>query len=182
MPILTSVRGRLFVALLALAVVLLLAAACSSNGGGGGDKTPATGQTPAAGQTPTGGIAPQPERPATAQEVQEQAFTPTDGRIELGTRDNFFGKNHFQVTAGQTVTFVVRNTGNSPHTFTIAGVDGKFGTADDFDTGDITSGQESSLEVTLDTAGTYVFRCNEHPTEMWGETDVEAPQSSGGGY
>ena len=172
MPILTPVRGRLFVALPALAVVLLLAAGCSNDSGG--DKTPAGGETP------TGGIAPQPERPATAQEVQEQAFTPTDGRIELGTRDNFFGKNHFQVTAGQTVTFVVRNTGNNPHTFTIAGVDGKFGTADDFDTGNITGGQESSLEVTLDTAGTYVFRCNVHPTEMWGETDVEASQSSGG--
>jgi len=175
MPILTPVRGRLFVALPALAVVLLLAAACNGNDSGG-DKTPAGGETP------TGGIAPQPERPATAQEVQEQAFTPTDGRIELGTRDNFFGKNHFQVTAGQTVTFVVRNTGNTPHTFTVAGADGKFGTSDDVTTDDIAAGEEESLDVTLDSPGTYVFRCNVHPTEMWGEIDVGASQSSGGGY
>src|SRR3972149_7070967 len=50
MLILPPVRGRLFVALLALAAALLLAAGCSNDSGG--DKTPATGQTPAAGETP----------------------------------------------------------------------------------------------------------------------------------
>ena len=49
MPILTPVRGRLFVALLALAAALLLAAACNSSDGG--DKTPAAGQTPSGGAT-----------------------------------------------------------------------------------------------------------------------------------
>ena len=49
MPILTPVRGRLFVALLALAAALLLAAGCSNDSGG--DKTPAAGQTPSGAAT-----------------------------------------------------------------------------------------------------------------------------------
>ena len=159
-----------WIAFLLLGSILLVAAVACGGGGGGG--TPAA-KTPAAATPTAGGLQPQPKRPATAQEVQKQVFTPTDGVIEFGTRDNFFGKNHFQVSTGQTVTFKVRNTGQNPHTFTIAGADGKFGTSDDITTDNITAGEAESLDVTLTVPGTYVFRCEVHPTEMWGNIDSQ---------
>ncbi len=83
MPILTPVRGRLFVALLALAAALLLAAGCSNDSGG--DKTPAAGQTPATGQTPAAGQTPSGGATAEIKMVAGTAFDKDELRIPAGT-------------------------------------------------------------------------------------------------
>ena len=89
MPILTPVRGRLLVALLALAAALLLAAGCS-NDSGGGDKTPAAGQTPSGGVT------------AEIQMVPGTAFDRAELTIAAGvdvevSADNTDGTHNFSV-------------------------------------------------------------------------------------
>ncbi len=102
----TPVRGRLLVALLALAAALLLAAACSSSGS---DKTPVLGQTPAAGQTPAGDDG--YRTPATGQ-------TPAVGRTPIGgataeikmVAGTAFDKDELTIPADSQVTM----SSNSP--------------------------------------------------------------------
>lgn len=168
MSLLRSTPRPLWIAVL-LAVGLLVFAAC---GGDEEEGPPAGGGTPAGG-TPAGGLQPQPERPAGAQEVQEEAVAPINGVIEVSAQDNFFAKNHFEVGVGEAATFSVSNDGGSAHTFTLAGVDGEFGTEDDISTEVLSGGEQEDLQATLEISGTYVFRCNQHPTQMWGEVHVE---------
>ena len=80
------------------------------------------------------------------------------GRVRSATEstvtiaDFAFGPAELSVAAGTTVTFV--NNDSAPHT----------ATADDgsFDTGEIPPGE--SATVTLDTAGTFAYHCEIHPS------------------
>jgi|GEM_PF-3258544 len=152
-----------------LAAAFLVFVACEDKEGSPSTATPtATVIVPAGSQA---------QRPATAQEVQELVVSPTDSVIEVAVQDNAFTTNHFLVGVGESVNFKVTNNGNNPHTFTIAGLDGQFGTADDITTDNIAPGEEEDLPVILNVAGTYVFRCNIHTTQMWGQIDVGAAQA-----
>jgi len=153
-------------------------AAC---GGGGGPSATATPK-PTGTATAAATLGPQAQRPANAQEVQAEVVKPANGVIAVEAQDNNFTTNHFQVGVGEAVVFKVTNKGSNPHTFTIAGVDGQFGTADDITTDTLSSGKEEDLNVALDIAGTYVFRCNVHPTQMWGAIDVGSAGGASSGY
>lgn len=141
-----------------------------------GQKTAAGPATPAAGgstaPTPSAG---QAEKPAAAQEVQATFTEPASGVIETESKDNFFSLNNFQVKAGEEVSIKVKNSGSAPHNLRVAGVDGQFKTGDDFATTPdlITAGGSGELKMKLAQAGTYVFRCDFHPNDMWGQITTE---------
>lgn len=161
-----------------LAIGLLIFAACGEE-----EEGPISGQTPPAAATeipPGGGLAPQPEKPGTAQDIQAEVVEPSNGVIETAMGDNFFTKNNFKVTLGQSVTIRATNEGQAIHNLRIAAVDGEWNTADDFFTseGGDKPGDTGEFVFTPDVAGTYVFRCDFHPTEMWGQIVVESSPSS----
>ncbi len=141
-----------------------------------GQKTAASVATPGAGAgaapTPSAG---QPERPATAQEVQATFTEPANGVIETEAKDNLFSLNDFKVKAGEEVTIKVKNSGSAPHNLRVAGVDGQFKTADDLVTSPdlITAGNSGELKLKLAQAGTYVFHCDFHPNDMWGQITTQ---------
>ena len=143
MPILTPVRGRLFVALLALAAALLLAAGCSNDGGG--DKTPAAGQTPSGGAT------------AEIKMVAGTAFDKDELRIPAGTvveitADNTDGFHSFAVFESQDAA----ESGEDP----IA------------ETETCSAPCKRTVEVQL-SAGEHFFRCQVHTTAMTGTITAE---------
>jgi len=155
MPILTPVRGRLFVALLALAAALLLAAACSSSDGG--DKTPAAGQTAATGQTPAAGETPSGGATAEIQMVAGTAFSTDELRIPANTAveitaDNTDGFHSFQVFESQAAA----ENGEAPIAETEA----------------CGSPCKKTAQVTL-TPGEHFFRCGIHTTRMTGSIIAE---------
>lgn len=149
-----------------------------------GPLTSATcGQRAAAAPTPAGPPAPtpspgQPERPATAQTVSGEPEPPLDSIIETETQDNFFTRNNFRVALGQTVTIRVTNSGQNPHNFHVAGLDGQWDTDDDFVIPPLPdlllAGESGEGTFSLDQEATLVFRCDVHPTEMWGQITVSA--------
>ena len=144
MPILTPVRGRLFVALLALAAALLLAAGCSNDGGG--DKTPAAGRTPAAGQTPSGAAT------AEIKMVAGTAFDTDELTIPAGTA--------VEITADITDGF---------HSFAVYESEDAAQNGEDpvAETEACSSPCTKTVEVTL-AAGEHFFRCQVHTTAMTG--------------
>ena len=155
MPILTPVRGRLFVALLALAAALLLAAACSSSDGG--DKTPAAGQTAATGQTPAAGETPSGGATAEIQMVAGTAFSTDELRIPANTAveitaDNTDGFHSFQVFESQAAV----ENGEAPIAETEA----------------CSAPCKKTAQVTL-TPGEHFFRCGIHTTRMTGSIIAE---------
>jgi len=144
--------------------------------------TPPCGQLAAGGgAAPSGPPAPtpspgQPERPATAQAVSGEPEPPVNGVLETETRDNFFTNNNFGVALGQTVTIRVTDSGAAPHNLRVAGLDGEFDTSDDFAIAPspnfLFPGQSGEGIFTLDQEATLVFRCDVHPTLMWGQITV----------
>lgn len=143
--------------------------------------TPPCGQRPpapaaAAGPAPT--LSPgQPAIPPTAQPIQAQVTEPTDGVIQVPMRDNIFVVNNLKVKAGQEVTIRIINEGQNPHNLRVAGPDGQWGSGDDFavpaDGSFIQGGQQAEAVFTPYQPGVYSFRCDVHPTDMWGIITVE---------
>jgi len=167
MRIVTPVRGRLLVALLALAAALLLAVACSSSSGN--DKTPASGQTPAAGQTPAddGGYG-TGQTPAASQ-------TPGGGataeiKMVPGTA---FDKDELTIPAGTQVTISADNT-DGFHSFQVfesqAAADN--GEAPIAKTEPCSAPCKETVDVTL-AAGEHYFSCEVHPSVMTGTIIAE---------
>lgn len=138
---------------------------------------PLTGEqgVPPCGQLPvapaTAGGAGQPERPATAQEVQSEFVEPTDGVIETDSQDNFFTLNNFAMKVGESVTIRLTNPGTQLHNLRIAGLDGGWNTGD-FATAFLGNGEVGEFAFVLDAPATLVFRCDVHPTQMWGQITV----------
>ena len=157
MPILTPVRGRLLVALLALAAALLLAAGCSNDSGG--DKTPAAGQTPATGQTPSGGAT------AEIKAIEGTKWDTAELRIAADTA--------VEITADITAGF---------HAFAVFGSEAaaQGGEAPVAEAEACSAPCQQKVTVTL-AAGEHYFRCQIH-NSMNGVIVAEASQSSGGGY
>ena len=143
MPILTPVRGRLFVALLALAAALLLAAGCSNDSGG--DKTPAGGETPAGAATA--------EIKALAGTTfdTDELTIPAGTAVEI-TADITDGFHSFAVYESEDAA----QNGEDP----IA------------ETESCSAPCTDTVTVNL-AAGDYFFRCEVHPTQMTGTLTAE---------
>jgi len=163
MHIVIHLRGRLFVALLALAVVLLLAAACSSSDGG--DKTPAAGQSPATGQTPAAGQTPSGGATAEIKMVPGTAFD----------------KDELTIPADTQVTITADNTSGFHALAVFESEADADGGADPVAEAD-PCGAPCQQKITVNlAAGEHYFRCQIH-NSMNGVIVAEASQSSGGGY
>lgn len=140
--------------------------------------TPPCGQNPpaaaAAGPEPTASPG-QPSKPATAQRIESNVTQPQNGVIQVIARDNLFINNNLEVPAGQTVTIRLTNEGQQPHNLRVAGPDGQWQTGDDFavpPSGFLTNGQSAEAAFQGSQPGTYVFRCDAHPNQMWGHITV----------
>lgn len=97
--------------------------------------------------------------------------------IDIG--DNFFDVGGDQnptleVKAGDSLTLDLVNGGKAIHNMQIAGVDGNFGTDDDFvsDPDAIGAGGDGTIEFSFDQPGTFKYQCFYHPTEMLGTIEV----------
>ena len=174
MPIGVALRA---VALaIAITITLFVLGACdggSESGTATEDLTPTVPPTAAEGtELPR---PPQPERPETAQEVQAEVTEPepVQFRLEISVEDNFFTKNNLRMRSGDPVTLFVANEGGNQHTLRIAGQDGKYETGDDFASPVINAGDIDGQSLKeLSTPGTYSFRCDIHPAEMFGQITV----------
>jgi len=144
MPILTPVRGRLFVALLALAAALLLAAGCSNDSGG--DETPAAGQTPATGQTPAAGQTPSGGATAEIKAIEGTKWDTAELRIAADTA--------VEITADITAGF---------HAFAVFGSEAaaQGGEAPVAEAEACSAPCQQKVTVTL-AAGEHYFRCQIH--------------------
>ncbi len=149
MRILTPVRGRLCVPLMALSVAILLAAGCNDDDGGG--KTPATGQTPAgqtpaAGQTPSGGATAEIKMVAGTAFDKDELTIPANTQVTI-TADNTDGFHSFAVYESEDAA----QSGEGP----IA------------ETETCGAPCRKTVDVTL-AAGEHYFRCEVHPSIMNG--------------
>ena len=87
---------------------------------------------------------------------------------------NSFEPNRIEVSAGEVVEIRVRNVGSVAHNMRISGVDGEYDTADDWVTTPRTfrPGEEGTIVIKIDQAGTYPFRCDLHPSTQTGTLTV----------
>lgn len=103
---------------------------------------------------------------ATSSESMAAPGTPmtTDGvgatdtpvaQASVGLKDSRFDPTDIEISAGDTVTF----TNNDPYNHTITSATDS---SIEFDSGEI--GQDATFEQTFDTAGTYDYFCQIHPT------------------
>jgi plastocyanin len=102
-------------------------------------------------------------------------------RIEAGDQgqpelDSFFDPSILTIQAGEKVRVEVQNTGSISHNLRIAGIDGQYQTDDDFVSEPmiITPGEAGTLDVQIDTPGTYAIRCDSYPQVHFGSLTVEA--------
>lgn len=101
------------------------------------------------------------------QEVAVDDFYFCDGSFENGVCAT-------TIMAGDTITWSVEGGFH-----TVTECDGSFATcppAGGFDSGQLTVGAQ--FQQTFDTAGTFYYRCDNHPTQMRGTVTVEAAQDT----
>ncbi len=129
----------------------------------------AAGPVVAASPTPTG--SPTPD--------EGPAAIPVEGVISIEMGDNFFqfdGQRNptLQVAVGQELTVKLTNNGLAIHNMRTAGEDNEYNTDDD-DVSDpevVVAGDTATLKFRFDKAGTFDFRCDFHPIEMFGQIVV----------
>lgn len=89
--------------------------------------------------------------------------------------------------AGEVIRINVKNNGSSVHNLVIAGLDGQYGTSDDWTTIDpnnsanpqsIAVGDTGTVDVKIDQPGTYKFHCLFHPDQQIGNL-ILVPGPSG---
>ena len=92
--------------------------------------------------------------------------------VEMG--DNFFRPNNLVAAVGQKVIINLHNGGQAIHNMRAAGTDNEYNSGDDAvsDPDAIPPGATATLEVTIDQAGTFNFRCDFHPVDMTGTITV----------
>ena len=120
----------------------------------------------------------QPVKPASAQAVQGKVTEPdASGIIATAAQDNFFTLNNFLVSLGASFTIQLVNEGSAPHNLRIAWQDGEWQSADDMavpqDGSPLTGAGSAQATFTAGQAGTFVFRCDFHPTNMWGQITIQ---------
>jgi plastocyanin len=99
---------------------------------------------------------------------------------EIDMGDNFFavGDAHnptFTMSAGESFTIPIKNSGAAIHNMATAGPDGELNTDDDLisDPDTISGGGDGEITITYATAGTYKYQCQFHPVDMVGEIIVQ---------
>jgi plastocyanin/mono/diheme cytochrome c family protein len=99
------------------------------------------------------------------------------GTITMG--DNFFefeGQQNptFTLSVGNTAGVTITNSGSAIHNLRTSGDDASFDTRDDHisDPETVAGGEEGTLEISFQAAGTYDYRCDFHP-EMAGKINVQ---------
>lgn len=117
------------------ALLLFGAAACT------GDDDATTGEPEA---SPTGAETADEPTPGT-----EEART----RVEIELVDNEYEPSEVTVPAGEVVTFLLENTGENGHTFTVSDLDVDI---------ELQFGQPSRADLTFPEPGEYELRCRFH--------------------
>lgn len=79
-----------------------------------------------------------------------------------------------EITAGSSLTLNLPNDGLNTHNMRVDGGDGEYTTDDDLvsDPQAILGGAEGTIELSFDGPGTFIYRCDFHPTTMLGEVEV----------
>jgi mono/diheme cytochrome c family protein/plastocyanin len=92
--------------------------------------------------------------------------------VEVG--DNFFRPNNLVAAVGQKVTINLHNGGQAIHNMRQAGADNEYNSGDDAVSNPdvMPPGSTATVEITIDQAGTFNFRCDFHPVDMTGTLTV----------
>ena len=111
---------------------------------------------------------------------------PTGGDIAVSMGDNFFELDgqlepDIAVPLGEKTTIDLTNDGFAIHNLHIAGADNEYGDAFCEIGGDgpcsdpnlFAGGETGSITFSFDEPGSFVFRCDFHPTQMTGTITVE---------
>ena len=96
--------------------------------------------------------------------------------FEVSLGDNLFEPGQFTVAPGDAVVFNLTNDGAAVHNKRVAGPDGQYDTVDDAVSEPciLAAGGAGVLEwVAPEERGTYLFRCDFHPTDMIGTIVVQ---------
>ncbi|MEO6197977.1 MAG: cupredoxin domain-containing protein [Dehalococcoidia bacterium] len=157
---------RLYLIALSVATSLAVIAGCS------GDDSPSDG-TPAPTSPPASISGPQPQ-PTPGQALDATVIEPSDGEVEIATRDTQFVGNNIAVPVRESSIIRVTNEDAAVHNLRIAGTDGLFDTEDDAVTEPTTIGEQGVGELTFAPSlpGSYTFRCDFHST-MGGQITAE---------
>jgi plastocyanin len=157
---------------IAAVVVAVVVGIVLLSGGGGSTSSTATPQITA--DPRTGGATP----------VESFNISATDQGVAINPR---FVPNTITAQAGEVFQINVKNDGHSVHNLVIAGLDGQYGTNDDWTTIDpnnssnpqsIAVGDTGTVDVKIDQPGTYKFRCLFHPDQQIGNL-ILVPGPSG---
>ena len=126
----------------ALAASLFVSTACSSSSSSSAASGNSTSTTSSSSETSS----------SSAADVADVTGKST---FEIGQENFFFSPSTIDGSAGQEITFTVKNDGSAPHTFTIDSMNV-----------DVTvqPGDESTVDVTFPTSGTVEFYCKFHKT------------------
>lgn len=163
MHLVSSVRIRIFMTVLALGLALLIVAACSDDNNAGtpaADVTPQSQETPPSGETPPAG-----ETPTPAAATADIAMVPS---IQ-------FDKSELRIAADTDVTVTADNQEQGvSHSFAVYQSEEAASNGDpDLGKTDICAGP-CAKTVTLNVAaGEYFFRCEVHLTAMTGTLIAE---------
>jgi plastocyanin len=132
-----------------IAFSLLAVSACGSDDATSSDST----ATPDAPMTTPASPMTTPDAPATTDGAD--AGDAPSAQASVGLLDSRFDPTDIEIAAGGTVVF----TNNDPYDHTITSA---ADSSIEFDSGAI--GQDATFEQTFDTAGTYEYFCQIHPT------------------
>jgi plastocyanin len=147
---------------IAAVVVAVVVGIVLLSGGGGSTSGTATPQITA--DPRLGGATP----------VESFNISATDQGVAINP---LFVPDTITAKAGEVFRIIVKNNGSSVHNLVIAGLDGQYGTSDDWTTIDpnnpsnpqsIEVGNTGTVDVKIDLSGTYKFRCLFHPDQQIG--------------
>ncbi len=112
-------------------------------------------------------------QPDPVQTVDATLTEPVDGVIEVALLDILFSPNNLHVPLGEAVTIRFTNEDPATHSMRVAGIDGRYATEDDAVVETIGPGAVEELTFNGAAAGTYTFRCDQHPGSMGGVIVVD---------
>jgi plastocyanin len=156
----------------AVVVAVVVGIVLLAGGGGGSTSTTATPQVTA--DPRLGGASP----------VESFNISATDQGVAINP---LFVPDTITAKAGEVFRIIVKNNGSSVHNLVIAGLDGQYGTNDDWTTIDpnnsanpqsIAVGDTGTVDVKIDQPGTYKFHCLFHPDQQVGNL-ILVPGPSG---
>ena len=137
-----------------------------------------------ASSTATPSVSPDP-RLGGASATESFNVSATDDGVDINPR---FVPDTITARAGEVFQINVKNDGHSAHNLVVAGPNGSFDPPGSWTTVDpnnsnnpqaILAGDTGTVEVKIDTPGTYQFRCSFHPTQQVGTlTIVPGPSTT----